>query len=106
MMLLRSDATVTVCHTKTKDMSARCREAELLIVAAGKAGIVDETYVSPNQVVIDVGINTDENGNLCGDVCFDKVEPIAGAITPVPGGVGTVTSMVLVKHVVEAAERI
>ena len=106
MMLLRSDATVTVCHTKTKDMSARCREAELLIVAAGKAGIVDETYVSPNQVVIDVGINTDENGNLCGDVCFDKVEPIVGAITPVPGGVGTVTSMVLVKHVVEAAERI
>ena len=86
-------------------MPAVCREAELLVVAAGKAGMVDETLVSPGQVVIDVGINVDGAGRLCGDVAFDRVEPVVAAITPVPGGVGAVTTAVLAKHVVEAAEQ-
>lgn len=105
MMLQSRNATVTMCHTKTADLAARCREAEILVVAAGKAGMVDESFVSPGQTVIDVGINTDVAGRLCGDVQFERVEPIVAAVTPVPGGVGTVTSAVLVKHVVEAAEK-
>lgn len=105
MMLLNANATVTVCHTKTRGMSAKSQNAEIVIAAAGKAGVVDARFVRPGQVVIDVGINTDSEGNLCGDVLFDQVEPIVEAITPVPGGVGTVTSTVLAKHVVEAAER-
>ena len=105
MMLLQKNATVTVCHTKTVDMPAECRKAEILIVAAGRAGIVGKEYFSEGQTVIDVGINVDEQGNLCGDVNFGEAEPIVGAITPVPGGVGTVTTSVLVKHVIEAAER-
>jgi len=105
MMLQSRNATVTMCHTKTVDMPAVCREAELLVVAAGKAGMVDETLVSPGQVVIDVGINVDGAGRLCGDVAFDRVEPVVAAITPVPGGVGAVTTAVLAKHVVEAAEQ-
>lgn len=105
MMLLQRNATVTICHTKTVDMPAVCRQAEILIVAAGHAGIVGKEYFSAGQTVIDVGINTDEAGNLCGDVNFSEAEPIVDAITPVPGGVGTVTTSVLVKHVIEAAER-
>lgn len=105
MMLLQKNATVTVCHTKTIDMPAECRKAEILIVAAGRAGIVGKEYFSEGQTVIDVGINVDKQGNLCGDVNFGEAEPIVGAITPVPGGVGTVTTSVLVKHVIEAAER-
>ena len=105
MMLLGKNATVTVCHTRTVDMPAVCREADILIVAAGKANIVDKSYVSQGQIVIDVGINVDENGKLCGDVKFEDVEPVVGAITPVPGGVGSVTTSVLVGHVVEAAKR-
>lgn len=105
MMLQSRNATVTMCHTKTVDMPAVCREAEILVVAAGKAGVVDETYVSPSQTVIDVGINVDGEGRLCGDVAYETVEPIVGAITPVPGGVGSVTTAVLAKHVTEAAER-
>jgi len=72
--------------------------------AAGKADVVDEHYTNPNQIIVDVGINTDAEGKLCGDVQFDRVEPVVDAITPVPGGVGAVTSTVLAKHVVEAAE--
>ena len=105
MMLLKQNATVTICHTRTVDMPAECRKAEILVVAAGKAGVVDDTYVAPGQVVVDVGINVNAEGKLCGDVAFDKVEPVVGAITPVPGGVGSVTTCVLVGHVVEAAER-
>lgn len=105
MMLLKKNATVTICHTKTVDMPSVCREAEILIVAAGRAGIVGSEYFSEGQTVIDVGINVDENGNLCGDVNFEQAEKIVSAITPVPGGVGTVTTSVLAKHVVEAAER-
>ena len=103
MMLVGKNATVTICHTRTVDMPAVCREADVLLVAAGRAKVVDASYLSPGQVVLDVGINTDEAGNLCGDVNFEQAEPIVGAITPVPGGVGTVTTSVLVSHVVKAA---
>ena len=105
MMLQAKNATVTMCHTKTVDMPAVCREAEIVIVAAGKAGVVDASYAAPGQVIVDVGINVDENGKLCGDVKFDAVEPIVKAITPVPAGVGSVTTAVLAKHVIEAAEK-
>ena len=105
MMLLQKHATVTICHTRTADMPAECRKAEVLVVAAGKAGVVNEDFVSPGQVVIDVGINVNDEGKLCGDVAYDKVEPVVDAITPVPGGVGSVTTSVLAGHVVEAAER-
>ncbi len=105
MMLIKKNATVTVCHTKTADMPAVCREADILIVAAGRAGVVGREYVREGQIVIDVGINVKEDGSLCGDVAFEEVEPVVGAITPVPGGVGTVTTSVLVGHVVKAAKR-
>ena len=103
MMLLERHATVTICHSRTVDMQALCREADILVVAIGRANFVTSAYVSPGQVVIDVGINNDEQGNLCGDVNFAEVEPIVEAITPVPGGIGTVTTSLLVAHVVDAA---
>ena len=106
LMLQSENATVTMCHTKTRDMASLCRNAEILIVAAGKPCFVDETYVNPNQIVIDVGINTDSDGRLCGDVCFDRVEPVVSAISPVPGGVGSVTTSILCKHIIESAEKI
>lgn len=105
VMLMGKNATVTVCHTKTVDMPAVARTAEILIVAAGKANAVNKDYLAPGQVVVDVGINMTDEGKLCGDVKFDEAEPIVGAITPVPGGVGTVTTSVLVSHVVEAAKK-
>lgn len=105
MMLLQKNATVTICHTRTVDMPSVCRGAEIIIAAAGKAGVVDKTFAAPGQVLVDVGINVDENGKLCGDVKFEEAEPIAAAITPVPGGVGSVTTAVLAKHVIEAAEK-
>ena len=104
MMLMGRHATVTVCHTRTVDMPSIARGAEILIVAAGQMEGITKEYFSPGQVVIDVGINwNDEKGKLCGDVNFEDAEPIVAAITPVPGGVGTVTTSVLVSHVVEAA---
>lgn len=105
MMLLAHHATVTICHTRTQDMSAIARDSEVLIVAAGGANMVDKTYLAPGQIVIDVGINVGEDGKLCGDVNFAQAQPIVDAITPVPGGVGTVTTSVLVKHVILAAQR-
>lgn len=105
MMLIKKNATVTVCHTKTVDMPSVTREADILIVAAGRAGVVGAEYVSAGQTVIDVGINVNDEGKLCGDVAYAEVEPIVDAITPVPGGVGSVTTSVLVGHVVEAAMR-
>ena len=106
IMLMGKHATVTVCHTRTVDMPAIAAKAEILIVAAGKMESLTKEYFSPGQVVIDVGINwNDEKGKLCGDVKFDDAEPIVAAITPVPGGVGTVTTSVLVSHVVEAAKK-
>ena len=105
MMLIKKNATVTVCHTRTVDMPSVTREADILVVAAGRAGVVGADYVAPGQIVIDVGINVNEEGKLCGDVDYAAVEPIVDAITPVPGGVGSVTTSVLVGHVVEAAMR-
>ena len=105
MMLLAKHATVTICHTRTVDLPARCREAEILVVAAGQAGAVGRDCFSPGQVVIDVGINVGEDGSLCGDVVFAEAEPIVKAITPVPGGVGAATTQVLAYHVVQAAVR-
>ena len=106
MMLQAANATVTMCHTRTKDLPATCREADVLVVAAGHIGTVGADAVRAGQVVIDVGINWDEAaGKLCGDVDFAAAEPVVAAITPVPGGVGSVTTAVLAKHVVQAAER-
>ena len=105
MMLIKKNATVTVCHTRTVDMPSVVKEADIVIVAAGRAGVVDDTYLCAGQTVIDVGINVNEEGKLCGDVAYAKAEPIVEAITPVPGGVGSVTTSVLVGHVVEAAMR-
>ena len=105
MMLLSANATVTMCHTRTRDLAAECRKAEILVAAAGKAGVVSGDFVAPGQVVIDVGINVDENGSLCGDVAFEEACEKALAVTPVPGGVGTMTSTVLCMHVIEAAEK-
>lgn len=105
MMLQAKHATVTMCHTRTVDLPGVCRNAEVLIAAAGKAGVVNADFVAPGQVVIDVGINVNEEGKLCGDVDFAAVEPVVSAITPVPAGVGSVTTAVLCKHVIEAAEK-
>ena len=105
MMLLQKHATVTICHTRTKDMPSVTRRAEILIVAAGRAGVVGAEYVCAGQTVLDVGINFNDEGKLVGDADFAAVEPIVRAITPVPGGVGTVTTSVLMAHVVEAAKR-
>ena len=104
ILLMAKNATVTICHTKTVDMPTITKNAEILIVAAGKAKTISAEYLSENQVVVDVGINFAE-GAMCGDVDFNDALPIVSAITPVPGGVGTVTTSVLVNHVVEAAKR-
>lgn len=106
MMLLQKNATVTICHTRTKELPAVVREADIVVVAAGKEGAVGAEYLRKGQIVLDVGIHVNEAGKLCGDVKFDEAEKSAEAITPVPGGVGGVTTSILVSHVVEAAERI
>ncbi len=105
MLLLQRNATVTICHTRTQDMEGVCRRAQILIVAAGRAGVIGADHVSAGQTVIDVGIHVGEDGKLRGDVDFQAAEPIVEAITPVPGGVGAVTTAVLASHVVEAASR-
>lgn len=105
IMLNKKNATVTMCHTKTVDMPAVVREADIVVVAAGRAGVVGAEYAREGQTIIDVGINVNAEGKLCGDVDYAAVEPIVDAITPVPGGVGSVTTSVLVSHVVEAAMR-
>lgn len=104
MLLMGKNATVTICHTRTRDLASECARADILVVAAGHAATVGASAVCDGQVVVDVGINVDETGALVGDVAFDEVEPLVRAITPVPGGVGAVTTAVLMKHVVEAAE--
>ena len=103
MLLMKRNATVTVCHTKTVDMAGTCKNAEILVAAAGAARMIKKEYVADGAVVIDVGINVDDEGNLCGDVDFDEISDIAAAATPVPGGVGSVTTSVLAKHLVKAA---
>lgn len=104
MLLMAKNATITVCHTKTIDLPSVTKNAEIILAAAGKARALGAEHLSPGQTVIDVGINF-VDGKMCGDVDFEAAEPIVGAITPVPGGVGTVTVSVLVNHVVEAAKR-
>lgn len=103
MLLMKRNATVTVCHTKTVDMEGTCRNAEILVAAAGAARMIKKDYVAEGAIVVDVGINVDEEGNLCGDVDFDAITDIAAIATPVPGGVGSVTTSVLAKHLVKAA---
>ena len=103
MMLIKKNATVTVCHTRTVDMPSVVKEADIVVVAAGKAGVIDGSYLREGQIVIDVGINVNEEGKLCGDVNFEEADKIVEAITPVPRGVGGVTTSILLKHVVDAA---
>ena len=106
MLLLNANCTVTVCHTRTRDLADECRRADVVIACAGHPGVVGAGAVREGQVVVDVGINWDAaSGRLVGDVDLDAVAPIVDAVTPVPGGVGSVTTAVLAKHVVEAAER-
>ena len=105
MLLDRKNATVTICNSRTRNLPELCRQADVLVVAMGKRGAIGGDCVAPGQVVVDVGIHTDENGKLCGDVRFAEAEPVAAAITPVPGGVGAMTTSVLAAHVVEAAQK-
>ena len=106
MMLMHANATVTICHTRTVDVPSITKAADIVIAASGQMESVGADYVSDGQTVLDVGIGWNEaKGKLCGDVKFEEVEPIVSAITPVPGGVGSVTTAVLCKHVIEAAER-
>ncbi len=106
MMAMEQNATVTVCHSKTGEekMKAICRESDILIAAMGRAAMIDESYIRDGQVVLDVGINVNEEGKLCGDVDADSAAA-AGFLTPVPGGVGAVTTAVLMQQTAEAAER-
>ena len=105
MLLLAADATPTLCHTHTRELAVACRDADVVVVAAGHAKVVGAAAVRAGQVIVDVGTNWDEEaGTLVGDVDFDAVEPKVAAITPVPGGVGAVTTAILAKHVIEAAE--
>lgn len=105
MLLLHANGTVTVCHSRTKELAAICREADILVVAIGRADFVGADMVKPGAVVIDVGMNRREDGKLTGDVDFSAVEPIASAITPVPGGVGPMTITMLLKNTLTAARR-
>ena len=103
LLLLRENGTVTVTHSKTKDLKDVCKRADILVVAIGRPKMIDASYVKEGAVVIDVGIHRGENNKLCGDVDFESVEPIASAITPVPGGVGPMTIAMLMNNCVEAA---
>lgn len=102
MLLLRENGTVTICHSRTKDLKQVCKRADILVVAVGNPKMIDASYVKEGATVIDVGIHRDENNKLCGDVDYASVEPVAGAITPVPGGVGPMTIAMLMNNCVEA----
>ena len=104
ILMLRENATVTVAHSHTKNLREICKRADILIVAIGKPKFIDDSYVKDGAVVIDVGIHRNEDNKLCGDVDFDKVEPVASAITPVPGGVGPMTIAMLMKNCVNAVD--
>ncbi|HMR08607.1 MAG TPA: bifunctional methylenetetrahydrofolate dehydrogenase/methenyltetrahydrofolate cyclohydrolase, partial [Polyangiaceae bacterium] len=104
-LLLAEHATVTVAHSRTKDLAARARAADVLIAAVGRAKMVQADWVKPGACVIDVGMNRDENAKLCGDVDFHAVKEIAGAITPVPGGVGPMTIAMLLENTLLAAKQ-
>jgi methylenetetrahydrofolate dehydrogenase (NADP+)/methenyltetrahydrofolate cyclohydrolase len=105
MLLLQAGATVTICNSKTKDLSAHSKEADVLVVATGKPKMITGSMVKPGSVVIDVGINRLPDGKLCGDVDFDTAKYVAGWITPVPGGVGPMTITMLLMNTLEAVER-
>lgn len=104
LLMFQRNATVTVCNEYTKELVSECNDADVLVAAAGVRKLIKAEHVSPDCIVIDVGINTDENGKLCGDVDFEEVASRVKGITPVPGGVGAVTTYVLAKHVIKAAE--
>ena len=104
MMLLKENATVTICHSKTKDLHTLTNNADIVVVALGTAKFFDEKYFNEKSIVIDVGVSEDKNGNISGDVDYEKVEPIVDKITPVPGGVGSVTTSILLSHVVYACK--
>lgn len=105
MLLLRENATVTICHTRTENLPEECRKAEILAVSAGKAKLIGRDCVSEGCIIIDIGINVEEDGSLCGDVDTEGVSETAGAASPVPGGIGAVTTSVLAKHLLIAAAR-
>lgn len=104
MLLLKENATVTITHTRTVDLKKTCSDAEIVIAAAGRAKMLNSDYCGQDAVMIDVGINVDENGKLCGDVDYATLDGKASAATPVPGGVGTITTAVLAKHLIQAAK--
>ena len=102
LLLLQQNATVTVCHSRTKNLQQTVQQADVVVAAIGKAKFITKNYIKPGAVVIDVGMNRDENGKLCGDVDFESVAPVCSAITPVPGGVGPMTIAMLMNNCVEA----
>jgi methylenetetrahydrofolate dehydrogenase (NADP+)/methenyltetrahydrofolate cyclohydrolase len=106
MLFMHRNATVTICHSKTEGLSEISRAADIVVAALGKAAFLGAEYFVPGQTVIDVGIHLREDGTLCGDVNFAEAEKLAAAITPVPGGIGAVTTAVLLRHLIEAARRL
>ena len=104
MLMLKANATVTVCHSKTQNIKEICKRADIVVAAAGKAKMLTADYVTRKSVVVDVGIDTDSEGNLCGDVDFEKVEQVVQAVSPVPGGVGAVTTSILAENLLKAAK--
>ncbi len=105
MLLLAQHATVTICHSRTTDLEGVCRNADILVAAVGRAEMIRGSWIKPGAVVIDVGMNRNAEGKLCGDVAFDEAREVAGKITPVPGGVGPMTIAMLIQNTLEAAER-
>ncbi|HEY8362165.1 MAG TPA: bifunctional 5,10-methylenetetrahydrofolate dehydrogenase/5,10-methenyltetrahydrofolate cyclohydrolase [Tissierellaceae bacterium] len=106
MMMLKHNATVTICHSKTKNLQEITRNADIVVTALGKAKFFNRDYFNENSICIDVGVSLDDEGNLSGDINFDEVSQLVSKITPVPGGVGSVTTSILLSHVVEACKRI
>lgn len=106
MMLTDKNATVTICHTKTKNLAEICKRSDILVVSAGRAKLITKEHMSERHIILDVGIHADENGKLCGDVNFEDADGFVKAITPVPGGVGGVTTSVLLKNVLSATEKL
>jgi methylenetetrahydrofolate dehydrogenase (NADP+)/methenyltetrahydrofolate cyclohydrolase len=104
-LLLQRNATVTIAHSRTRDLAAEVRRADVVVAAVGRANLVKGAWLKPGAAVIDVGMNRDDDGKLCGDVDFESAKDVAGAITPVPGGVGPMTIAQLLSNVVSAAER-
>ena len=104
LLLLRENATVTICHSRTQDLAAVCRQADILCAAVGRPKMIKGDWIKPGAVVIDFGVNF-EDGKMCGDVDYDEAAKVAGMITPVPGGTGPITNMMLIRNVLEAAGR-